>query len=638
MPDTFTPEQIAQILEEFFKVVGTRQYIGARYVPIFGRKGEESIEWDNTAPYEPLTIVLYQGNSYTSRQYVPVGVEITNQEFWALTGNYNAQVEQYRREVAAFDARITANADAIDAEARTRADAIDAEARTRADADDALSDEIAGVAQTAQGIAEDVTNIEAKIDLADKKVVFYGDSTVAGGSPSYPIVFANISGAQVTNRAVSGTSVSVGSNSFETLINQASDLNTFDVLFFSYGINDWQNSVAIGRVGYGNRFGEKLNEVIKTIQTEAPNLTIIGITSNYCHRIWANNSNGYNRNRHGFTLENYVNEFIRVCRKMSVPVLDLYHTLGINETNYQQCIDVSEGDIWVHPNQTYKNKTAQLLYKNFYSFYTQPQNNDSKNVVNILGIYGNNNKIDLTDSDIAAAYNAVSANVNSPYILMKPNESYIVNFPKMNCTPTQPLYFSGHVGKADYGTGTSVEINCNNVITLLSTAGDFVVPITYETPTNVSNITIKNTSSDIVIVGAICVSFNPNKKANGNYVTNLTQYIDSNLFAAGSYAYVIFDNNDGAKVMYHLVLANAYTANTQLKIFSTNLWQLFDGIMHLTPCVWNESGVYQSFAGICYTNRNYGNAFIRDNHAYGAGATIDGEFSLFPLNRYVAFS
>lgn len=101
MPDNFTPEQISQILEEFFRVVGTRQYIGARYVPIFGRKDEDSIEWDNTAPYEPLTIVLYQGNSYTSRQYVPVGVEITNQEFWAITGNYNAQVEQYRRETAA---------------------------------------------------------------------------------------------------------------------------------------------------------------------------------------------------------------------------------------------------------------------------------------------------------------------------------------------------------------------------------------------------------------------------------------------------------------------------------------------------------------------------------------------------------
>lgn len=109
MPNSsFTPEQISQILEEFFKAVGTRQYIGARYVPIFGRKGEQSIQWDNSKPYEPLTIVLYQGDSYTSRQYVPEGVEITNELFWALTGNYNAQIEAYRREVQGFSDRIDA--------------------------------------------------------------------------------------------------------------------------------------------------------------------------------------------------------------------------------------------------------------------------------------------------------------------------------------------------------------------------------------------------------------------------------------------------------------------------------------------------------------------------------------------------
>ena len=86
----------------------TRQYTGARYVPIFGRVGDESITWDNTKPYEPLTIVLHEGNSYTSRQYVPVGIAITNEDFWALTGNYNAQIEQYHQEVQAFDNRITA--------------------------------------------------------------------------------------------------------------------------------------------------------------------------------------------------------------------------------------------------------------------------------------------------------------------------------------------------------------------------------------------------------------------------------------------------------------------------------------------------------------------------------------------------
>ena len=115
MANTLTPAEISQILEEFFKVVGTRQYKGMRYVPLFGRKGEDSIVWDNTAPYEPLTIVLYQGNSFTSRQYVPEGVEITNEEFWAETGNYNAQIEQYRQDVLALQSTFDEYVEAAEA-------------------------------------------------------------------------------------------------------------------------------------------------------------------------------------------------------------------------------------------------------------------------------------------------------------------------------------------------------------------------------------------------------------------------------------------------------------------------------------------------------------------------------------------
>ena len=72
---------------------GQNVYVGHRYVPkIMG-------DWDNTQLYEPLSIVQYQGNSFTSRQYVPSGIELTNEDYWASTGNYNAQVEQYRQDV-----------------------------------------------------------------------------------------------------------------------------------------------------------------------------------------------------------------------------------------------------------------------------------------------------------------------------------------------------------------------------------------------------------------------------------------------------------------------------------------------------------------------------------------------------------
>lgn len=89
--------------------MAVREYVGARYVPLFA----DPIEWNDKRTYEPLTIVEHEGNSYTSRQFVPLGIAISNEDFWALTGNYNAQVEQYRQEVLAFDGRITKNTNDI---------------------------------------------------------------------------------------------------------------------------------------------------------------------------------------------------------------------------------------------------------------------------------------------------------------------------------------------------------------------------------------------------------------------------------------------------------------------------------------------------------------------------------------------
>ena len=78
-------------------------YIGNRYVPILANP----IEWDNLREYESLTIVTYNGTSYTSRKRVPAGTALSNTEYWAVTGNYNAQVEEYREEVDALNSAVT---------------------------------------------------------------------------------------------------------------------------------------------------------------------------------------------------------------------------------------------------------------------------------------------------------------------------------------------------------------------------------------------------------------------------------------------------------------------------------------------------------------------------------------------------
>ncbi len=78
-----------------------RQYVGARYVPkIIG-------EWDKNIPYEALSIVTYKGNSFTSKIPVPAKVDIGDETYWVNTGNYNVQIEEYRKE--ALEAKQLAN-------------------------------------------------------------------------------------------------------------------------------------------------------------------------------------------------------------------------------------------------------------------------------------------------------------------------------------------------------------------------------------------------------------------------------------------------------------------------------------------------------------------------------------------------
>lgn len=77
-----------------------RQYVGARYVPKFA----SPTEWKEGTSYEALTIVTYNNASYTSKIPIPptVGNPAQNKDYWALTGNYNAQVEEYRQTVEKF--------------------------------------------------------------------------------------------------------------------------------------------------------------------------------------------------------------------------------------------------------------------------------------------------------------------------------------------------------------------------------------------------------------------------------------------------------------------------------------------------------------------------------------------------------
>lgn len=82
--------------------MATRQYIGARYVPKFYENSAGTSEWRSGVIYEPLTIVTWNGNSYTSKKVVPaaIGDPSSNPAYWVATGVFNEQLASIQTELA----------------------------------------------------------------------------------------------------------------------------------------------------------------------------------------------------------------------------------------------------------------------------------------------------------------------------------------------------------------------------------------------------------------------------------------------------------------------------------------------------------------------------------------------------------
>ena len=282
------------------------QYIGARYVPIFA----EPDEWDNTKKYEPLTIVLHEGNSYTSKQAVPVGIDINDTKFWAQTGNYNAQVEGYRREVRAFDGRITANADAI----TDLSDDLASETLARSNNDATLDGKIDSTKAELQGqINSTKSELEAEMsELATKKnyIGIIGDSfSVRDGVSQtfdyWPKILSDKTEFNVINKATGASGFCVG-NTFESQLDELISDPNFDkvshIIVYG-GANDWFNNKGVVAVRDAvNSLMNKYNSIPKANRPKLyicfgnigkANLAVYnGFYSWYNSLIWAMKNNG----------------------------------------------------------------------------------------------------------------------------------------------------------------------------------------------------------------------------------------------------------------------------------------------------------------------------------------------------------
>lgn len=255
---------------------GVRQYVGARYVPVFA----DPLEWSDQTGYEPLTVVLHEGNSYTSRQSVPVGIDIGNTAYWAETGNYNAQIEAYRQEVRAFDGRITANANAIDAETQAR--------------ESEVAEAMAEIAAETQARTNGDNELALRIDSLSKQTpvqnengrnaVFIGDSFMAP-TTSYPqklaYFTAQLMGWTMHNYAYGGSGwvdeAGAAMNFYHQIQKAAQQISIpvadVDYIVIGGGFNDWNDPTPLTY----NQLYSAAVQTIKEARAQFPNAQIIAI-------------------------------------------------------------------------------------------------------------------------------------------------------------------------------------------------------------------------------------------------------------------------------------------------------------------------------------------------------------------------
>lgn len=305
--------------------MAVKQYIGARYVPKFFVGPNGSHEWLREYAYEPLTIVSHLGASYTSRKPVPVGIEITNTEYWVLTANYQGQITDVVERV------------------------------------NALTEIVDGVNDKVNAVEESVKhNITF---LNNKKVMIIGDSLTDETTmpPNWVTLFKNYC-AEYGEGITVNTDFCMGGDSYAG-IGQADRLaafdnytNEFDIIIVALGINDYQGQWGVGyfndtavlssETGYnGYNFVAGMNNLYSKLRQKFPKAIQFATIPHRSGREISNMKTplAYYRYAIGSVAQYYGISIIDMsCMPMFAP-----RTLGNNFGGY-----TSDGDV-LHPSNIY---------------------------------------------------------------------------------------------------------------------------------------------------------------------------------------------------------------------------------------------------------------------------------------------
>lgn len=272
-------------------------YVGRRYIP------KHCGDWDNSKNtiYESLSVVLWQGASYTSKQDVPKGIDIGNILYWVKSADYNAQVAIYEQNVRDYHQYVIDQIGLINADYE---EFTTSQTNNFNDFTTNINTKVNQIIQLTPSASDDTTLIQNAINSGKDVLLVNGNFIVTAPltiNTAYQKITCDNSYIDVR---FDGDVFRVNSNNVELDVrivgtNQPKTGATGSAIIIGYnGSNAYQCSVARSTINifYGNG----------VLWENGSMLDFTGVHISHCTKKGILCSNNYDDNNHGFFADTHV--------------------------------------------------------------------------------------------------------------------------------------------------------------------------------------------------------------------------------------------------------------------------------------------------------------------------------------------
>lgn len=276
-----------------------------------------------------------------------------------------------------------------------------------------IKNDISSVSARVSTLERDMSNQKVLVgkltgwSLSGKQIDWFGDSIIYGEMPGgnrakkpIPQLFAEATGANCVNHAVSGSTISDNEWSAK-VINQVNDadLSNSDYVIIEGGINDYFLNYPVGTITLTGSFSEGLYKILNTIASKNQFVKIIVLTM-FPNNALFNGSLGHD----GANFINYNDAIKQICMDRGIRCIDMTYN-AINKASFSTFS--SDG---THFNQNGYNMLTKALINGIYTATTILPIRSGNNLADGLFATADISSTDETNANIALTGNTILLN------------------------------------------------------------------------------------------------------------------------------------------------------------------------------------------------------------------------------------